>query len=54
MRIHQLQYKHDDDRQYKQQCNMLINLQNLDSLHCIVVLTTHGREHAVASNVQTP
>ena len=29
-------------------------LQNLDSLHCILVLTTHGREHAVASNVRTP
>ena len=29
-------------------------LQNLDSLHCNLVLTTHGREHAVASSVQTP
>ena len=29
-------------------------LPNLDSLHCILVLTTYGREHAVASNVQTP
>ena len=29
-------------------------LQNLDSLNCILVLTTHGREYAVASNAQTP
>ena len=59
MRIQQLQYKHDDGRQCKQQCKY-VNLQtfdflqNFDSLHCIVVLTTHGREHVMASNVQTP